>query len=275
MVIIPKILLVTTSADFSLPLFFAEESTRLIRPTSIDYNSPDKKLDEIFRDDFDYVYFRDPFNDKAIPDKLIRKNTDRILRRYQLAYKVDGITSYEDMLFEDKWRQYRAFSNFMPHTELLSSLDIPNLGSKFIKERISCRARGVIFSKSDFPDKADPSNYVVQPRLDIEVEYRVYMIGGEIIKPLAIKSSKTAQDKVRLTGVKETVPAAIVDIARATYDVTRYDLMGLDIAKTASRYYLLEVNRSSQFKGYLRHSRLNLATLLDNYLLTIERSKVG
>lgn len=262
----PRMLIVTTKADFSSHLFYSTESKQLIEPHSVRYDSSDNDINQALLNDFKFIYFRDPFNDGSISQTLARKNTIKILNHYEQAYKVDGVSSYEDMLFEDKWNQYKVFARFMPDTKILESLDGLEMGRYFTKKRISARSKGIIFDKDDFPSDANPRDYIKQAKLAIEIEYRVYTVGGKIIQPLAIKSSKSTNSPVKVIGVEDSLDPEIVKICESVYDTTKFDLMGLDIAKTDAGFMLLEVNRSPQFRGYIRVSSLDLANLLSSYL---------
>ncbi len=266
-----RILLVSTDADLSLDLFYAKESISLIRPFTIKYQASDEELNKIFQNEFDYIYFRDPFNDQNISQQLARQNSDKIFERYRSVYKVDGIQGYEDMLFEDKWIQYKKFKQFMPKSSLLDSLDISWPKERFIKKRISARSKGVIFCRQDFPDHANPKDYIDQVRLGIETEYRVNMVGQEVIRPMAIKTSKSETEGVRLITEEFNIPNEILEISQFVYDKTHFDFVGLDIARIKNRFILLEVNRSPQFNGYARLTNINLAVKLYEHLLNIDK----
>jgi hypothetical protein len=262
-----NILIVSTAADFSLELFYKSECQKLINPVTINYNASDEEVETLLKYDFDFVYFRDPFNDNSINQKTARANTDKILKHYQSAYKVDGISKYEDMLFEDKWTQYQLFKELMPETRLLRSLDIAP--GTFVKKRISARTKGIIFQNSDFYSNATPEDYLVQSKLEIDAEYRVFLVGGEIVMPLAQKTSKKSKEsKVKLVRTETNLPLEMKEICETVYKRTNFDFIGLDIACTKGRYCLLEANRSPQFKGYSRLTQQNLAKTLENHLLT-------
>jgi hypothetical protein len=256
----PSLLLVTTGADLSLELFKTAESSKLIEPHLVHYNASEAEINKSLKPNCNFVYFRDPFNDSSVSLKTAQKNTGIILEHYKSARKVDSVSSYNDMLFEDKWRQYELFYKFMPRMKILNSLEIP--AGKFVKKRISSRSKGVIFTQNDFPKDAKPEDYIVQPWLDIEAEYRVFMVGDQVIKPLAIKTSKTVGHKVKTIGLTEELDPQMLKICSSVYQEVKFDLVGLDIAKIPSGYCLLEVNRSPQFNTYQRLSSINLATHL-------------
>jgi glutathione synthase/RimK-type ligase-like ATP-grasp enzyme len=265
---IPKILIVSTDADISLSMFRQSDVSTLINPDFINYDIAVTSETCILESNYNYVYFRDPFNDGDISHKLVKQATEIIVDKFKSAYFVDSVLSFNGLLFEDKWLQYRQLSKYMPKSELLQSIDLSKSEKYFIKKRISSRSKGIIFKQSDFPNNTNPHDYILQQKLSIDIEYRVFIIGGRIIKPMAIKTSKTFGQKVKITGIENTVTKEIIQICDAVYVRTEYDFMGLDIAKVGNDYYLLEVNRSPQFKGYFRETSINLAYILNEYLLT-------
>jgi glutathione synthase/RimK-type ligase-like ATP-grasp enzyme len=259
-------LIVSTKADLSLPLFYQESSAHLIAPHHILFGNSGDALAQIMQTDFQYLYFRDPFNENKIPSKTAQFNTTMLLTRYAAAYKVDGIKKFAELFSEDKWQQYQLFSTIMPSTQILDSIR-PPAAEEFIKKRLSARSKGVIFGLADYPEESNPHDYIIQQQLDIEEEYRVYMIADKVIAPLAVKSSKKPGQRARLTGIKDQILQPILGICQEVYAKTKYDLCGLDIAKSKGDYYLIEVNRSPQFNKYLELSGHNLATLLAQNLL--------
>lgn len=264
----PKLLVVTTSADLSRELFDAAASSQLMEIFSSDFDAPAEKMRQTLAQKFDFLYFRDPFNDNNISPKLARLNTTKIVNANKGAYSVDKIAEYNNMLFEDKWRQYQKFADFMPPTQILESFDVSLNNQFFVKKRISARSKGVIFDTKNFPKNVKPDDYLIQPKLKIDEEYRVFMIDQKIIMPVAVKQSKTSPGvKVKLIGVTSQVHPQLSKICQAVYSRAKFDFVGLDIARSKNNFWLLEVNRSPQFNGYFKLTSLNLAEELFEYLL--------
>lgn len=262
----PRMLIVSTDDDPSLSLFETEEAKSLISPDFYSYANKD----ELKNKDYQFVYFRDPFNSSNVSISTAKQTTTKIIDQIPDAYFVDNIRSFNEMFIEDKFEQYKLFAELMPKTEILSS--IKNLEDSIyqthiIKKRISSRARDIILSSNDLSASATANNYIIQPKLEIKTEYRVYMVGGEIILPLAIKSSKKINQKVKLTGVTNAITPEIKSICHKVFTKLNFDLMGLDIACADNGTYLLEINRSCQFDGFLRESNLNLALKLNQFLV--------
>jgi hypothetical protein len=264
----PKMLLVSTINDPSLMLFENEEASKLIEPYFINYDASDGSINDTLKHNYSYVYFRDPFNDPGISQVAVQRNIETISSKLSAAYFVDHVSSYKQALFEDKWLQYKSLSKYMPKTRILESKDEIDYVKYFIKKRISSRAKGIIFSKEGFSISAIASDYIVQPKLRIRVEYRVFMVGGQVTLPIAIKSSRTVDQRVKVIDIESNVDPELLSLCNYVYTTTNYDLMGLDIVKTDDGYYLLEVNRSCQFRGYKIKSSVNLALQLNKILLT-------
>ena len=144
----------------------------------------------------------------------------------------------------------------MPNTVLLQQgMDVEGM---IIKERISSRARGIHFEMPKV-EASEMRNYVVQPRLPITTEYRVYAIGNTILSKATVKTTKSESSKVK---VKEAIstPDSLCEYAKAVIALTpKIDLLGLDICQlTDDSYTLLEANKSPQFLRYSQLTEINL-----------------
>lgn len=211
---------------------------------------------------YDAIYFRDPFNDATITWNDARATVDAITERFPGSYFIDGIDSYDALLFEDKWRQFKLFKNYMPLTGLINDVAAYDDASQLLKKRISSRAKGIILSKSALPSPMNMADYIVQEKLTILTELRVFMVSGHIVYPIAIKTSKKADTAVKVISTVPTLDKAALLICTDVYKLMPYDFMGIDIARTETGYKLLEVNRSCQFKAFNRMTSQNLAEAL-------------
>lgn len=270
----PRLSIITTKADVSLDLFYGSKAAGLIEPKHIFYDS-NQDGEQTPSTGFQYIYFRDPFNDSDLNIDTARKTFNKIIKKYPRAYILDGLKSFESMLFEDKWNQYELFKAVMPRTNLLKDHQTVDYSKNLVKKRISARSKGIITHQGNFPADADQKDYIVQSKLNINKEFRAYMVGGRIIEPLGIKSSKLKSQRVALITAEDNTPSEITKICDEVYDKTGFDFMGLDIAETKDDYFLLEVNRSPQFKGYNRVSGVNLAALLNSYLIKVTDKITG
>jgi glutathione synthase/RimK-type ligase-like ATP-grasp enzyme len=179
-------------------------------------------------------------------------------------YKIDSITSMDDILLEDKWKQYELFSSFMPKTELLQQITDADKPNHITKKRISSRSTGIFFQSKDLIE--EPSSYIIQEKVEIMVEYRVYMIFGEIMPMVALKSSKTPHKKVAIYKT-EHISDSLREFTYQLGERIPFDVVGLDVAKTKEGYTLIELNRSCLFDAYFTFTGINLAEVFVNKLL--------
>ncbi len=240
-----KWLVITTDEDRSIDLFRNED-------VDIIYYAQHPKKEA----NYDVIYFRDPFNTLEYSVEELTSYVEFIQSVYPNAYYVDDTQSIDDLLFEDKWVQYKLLQDFMPSTALLKQ-DM-NVRGMIIKQRISSRARGIYF---EIP-QVEPwglDNYIVQPRLPIRTEYRVYTIGNTVLPEATIKTTKSESNKVKAkeaisisSRLREYVEAVIALLPKM-------DMLGLDICQLDDgSYTLLEANKSPQFLRYNELTAINL-----------------
>jgi len=170
---------------------------------------------------------------------------------------VDSISSNKDIYFEDKLLQYTQFGEFMPKTKLLSNMDNKIEKDYIIKKRISSRSSGIFFNKKDLLGKCF-DDYIVQEKILIEKEYRVYCIFDEILEDVSIKQSKTEFVKTDVVGA-EKINLKLKKFVKRIIAKNKFDLIGLDIAFSQGKYFLIEINRSPQFKAFFTQTGINLA----------------
>lgn len=255
----PQLLIIGPDDDISIDLFLSAGQGRMDITSALytDSLSPDKT--------WDFIYIRGPFINADYYRQDIRDSIENILQTNKQAYVLDGIHSFSDLLMEDKWRQYELFKDIMPETELLDLNG--DLKGKIIKKRISGRSRDIHFDPLELKDGVKPQDYIVQRRLDVEVEYRAFMVGGRLELPLEIKSTKSETGKTKVIGMQPDTPSEVAEICQKVASKLNYDFMGLDIAKTGEGYSLIEVNRSPQFMNFYKWNSINLAEKLIDYLL--------
>ena len=240
-------LIVTTKSDLSISYFSRDMAIVGV----VIYGEPLPLASE-----YDVIYFRDPFNSGAYDKKMIRDTVEKVVARYPEAYFVDGIKRYDDLLIEDKWRQYEKLKTFMPPTRLLR--DKSELrGEKIAKKRISARARDIAFSPIDIHGRTD--EFILQDKLSIIHEYRVYSIGRKLLPVVAVKSSKTLESKAKVQGCITLGDSLKTFTQKILDELSGYDFLGFDIAKTKDDLVLIEVNRSPQFKRYNEMAERNIA----------------
>jgi hypothetical protein len=263
----PRILLVTPEDDLSIDLFFSEECKNKMLAKSVPHRNGPITVSE----GWDFIYVRGPFVQADFDNPEVKGYIEDTLRLRGNAYSLDGISTFSDILLEDKWSQYQIFADLMPQTALVNSFENLSLENHLIKKRISGRSRDIHFDIADLLGHVNPADYIIQERLDIQTEYRAFMIGDELVLPLEVKTSKAENSKTTVIGAEPRAPKELKEICRQVSAKLKFDFMGLDIAKTRAGYYLIEVNRSPQFVNFYQHNSKNLAENLFTHL--IEKSK--
>lgn len=255
------ILIITTHKDSSLNHIVSAADSIGDESSVAYYNRLTDGIDGIdFSSQYDTIYFRDPFNTVGFDTSEIKLAIDLVAERYPQARYIDNVKSYDDFMIEDKWQQYRLLSEYMPKTDLLDDVLTFHDGDHIAKPRLSSRGRGIVFVAKDIKPN---EQYIRQPIIDIDTEYRVYGVHGQVQDMMAIRSSKTLNSKVKVNGV-----TTVADEVRAFADIiykrlSHLQLIGLDIAKTNDgQLILIEVNRSPQFTRYNEMTGSNLADKL-------------
>lgn len=253
-----KLLIITTSNDLSLPLFFLNKDENLAIEVLLFEDSIEKfKIIETKVAEFDYVYFRDPFNTPLA--KSWEEKTESVLGLVKkLSIKsIDNIYEIKDFFIEDKWQQYLLFKDFMPATEILSSHSSFNPNQQFVKKRISSRSKDILFEIDSIQNHEE---YIIQEKLDIEEEYRVFSLFKKIISPAVYKSSKTINTKVKIDRSKtKEIDKKLETFINQVLELVNLDFVGFDIALTKSgQYKLIEANRSPQFKAFFETTKKNI-----------------
>lgn len=252
-----KILIITTINDLSIALFLTQRIQKIITVDFCFFHEHKDEIEEkIQSSEYDFIYIRDPFtyayNEADITDKI-----NMILKNRKDAYFVDKIESTDDVFFEDKYIQYTLFSAFMPSTKILQSVGELNNQDFIVKKRISSRGKGIIFDPKDLFNQ-DLSEYIIQKRIQIDKEYRVYVLFHKIITLAAVKSSKTETKKIKVIDSEEISLHLRQFVENIIKDNT-FDFIGLDIGISNGKPYLIEINRSCLFNEYFSMTGVNLA----------------
>ena len=257
-----KTLIITTTNDISLPLFFLNLPANL-QIEIILYEDELAKFKKLAQDlpSFKLIYARDPFNSIMVQnwEQKIQPIVEAI--NTQPIQSIDHVTTIKDFYLEDKWEQYQLLSQFMAPTKILEASDTFNPKIQFIKKRISSRAKGIIF---DLNQIDNPSRYILQDKLNIQEEYRIFTLFNQVISPAVYKSSKTQTSKVKIDRSKtKIINPELAKFVQQILNQLNLDFTGLDIALTTqNEYRLIEVNRSPQFKAFYETTGINLASEL-------------
>lgn len=248
-----RLLIVTTKKDSSLPYLLNDE---------VDVAYFDDGFDafktNVARRHFSVIYLRDPFNTGVFSLEEIDKKLHLLTKRQPEAYYVDHAAALNDLLIEDKWRQYEQLGEWMPKTVLGDSM-LSVSRENIAKRRISSRSKNILFNVSP---GALSNEWIIQERLAIFEELRVYYLFGEVIRTASIKRPKVAGQTTKVIGLRELS----LEEERFAYGIgsalPALDFAGLDIAVTPAGLRLIEVNRSPQF---VRYSMLREENLVEDF----------
>lgn len=244
-----KSALFTTHADLALPLWESHVDAIYY------YND---ELPETFPH-FEKVYFRDPFNDPLdlTTDGRLDEITTKFFHDNPDCYSIDHVKTVEDFYIEDKWRQFYQFGEeFMPMTWLAREQEfVP--GEMVIKKRISCRCRDVHFT---VPENVNLDSYIVQRRVRIKTEMRVFYLNGQVFRTAETRTSKTESQGVKVLGEHQLNDEQMDFVARAMQKFPELDFVGVDLAVLDDgSLTIIEINRSPQFKRFYEVTGINLA----------------
>ena len=255
-----ELLIVTTGKDVSMKHLISAARSVGIKAQIALYGDVTKP-----NYNHDIVYFRDPFNQNDYNHDQIKQTVKSIIDSSAQSIFVDNCRHFDDLLIEDKWRQYQLLAEFMPPTEILKGNDKFIDGQHIAKDRLSSRGRGMVFHKKDINSRR---SYIIQLILKITSEYRVFGVNGEIIAKAAVRSSKTVQSKVKMLRV-DNISTELLEFSRKIYQrLPQLQLVGFDIAVLESgEQILLEINRSPQFSRYNEMMDINLVNKLMKGLL--------
>jgi glutathione synthase/RimK-type ligase-like ATP-grasp enzyme len=260
-----KLLIITTVNDLSIPLFLVNDVVSCIDVEFCFFHEDIEVIKtKIEATQFDYVYIKDPFTSPYQEDDLKNK-LNFIINNENTSYLIDNINTIKDVYFEDKLLQYKLFSDFMPKTKIFSEYNNEFDSNYIIKKRISSRGKGIIFNKEDV-SKNNSSNYIIQEQIIIDKEYRIYVIFNEIVDIVSIKTSKTQTSKIEVVNTEEINSELKMFVQKVIVN-NKFDLIGLDVAFSQGKYYLIEINRSPQFTAFYNQTKTNLAELFVKRLL--------
>lgn len=213
------------------------------------------------------VYVRSHFSTSELLPQNFRAEIESVVTQVRSKSPnvifIDSMDTVDAIVaFEDKWRQYEKFSDFMPSTRLLSDTgDTTEFTWPIFKKRVSSRGAGVTWNKDDVVGLLE--DWIIQESLDIADEIRMYVIKGTVHPLGAIRHSMSAEQKTHATGFRELEESEIQFAAKIGKRVPELDMIGLDIARTTdNKLFLMEVNRSPGFGVFKTLTGVNLADFL-------------
>lgn len=257
-----KLIVLTTYQDKSLPLFFSEKVKNDYEIEIFLFHESLPIFEQKFKNsEYTDLYIRDPFNGKTVD--YLEEKLNVCFAKNKHTNLIDNLETVADVYFEDKWLQYQTLKEFMPQTQILESLNY-DLDTSFIKKRISSRAKGIVFNLESVGEK---NEYIVQPKLPIKHEYRIFSVNSEILlratyKKLIVKQKENNEASVRIMDLVE-VDDELKSFVEKIDAKLKFDFIGYDIARLADdSLVLIEANRSPQFLMYYEKTGINLAEKL-------------
>ena len=216
---------------------------------------------------YESVYIRSHFSTpELLPQKFRPEIEDLVAQarsKNQTVTFIDGMDTVDAIVaFEDKWRQFEVFSEFMPSTKLLSNTeDTTGFTRPIFKKRLSSRGAGVTWNKDEVVGL--PEDWIIQESVNIIEEIRVYTIKGKVYPIGAIRHSMSVEKKTHAVDSRELDENEIQFAAKIGEKAPELDIIGLDIARTTdNELFLMEANRSPGFGAFKKLTGANLADLL-------------
>ena len=118
--------------------------------------------------------------------------------------------------------------------------------------------------------KKNTKNMMVQPFLNIQKEYRIFVIKNKsigVIEKTPEKGSTIANYAAGATFTKSKLPEGVIKSAIQICEEQNIDIGGVDIAKAGSKFYLLEVNRCPEFRAFSEATKINVAKKIIEFIL--------
>jgi hypothetical protein len=216
---------------------------------------------------YDTVYIRSHFSQPSTLPQAFPNEIDSLVNnaknRNSKVKFIDNMDAVDKIVaFEDKWQQYKTFSEFMPKTELYSDdLDISGFVRPVYKNRLSSRGSGVTWDMRKVTGSLD--DWIVQESLDIREELRIYIIFREVYPIGAVKQSMTEGNKAQGTSARPLTNDELKFSSHLIMEAPSLDMVGIDIVRTLDgSLKLLEVNRSPGFAKFYELTGINLADVL-------------
>lgn len=160
-------------------------------------------------------------------------------------------------------------SNSKNIAEVLKTVSLPLV----VKEIWGMHSRGIYrFEKKEeisnfFKDKK--GEFLIQEDLEEDEYIRVFVIGQEVVGAIRRIKSRSLKSKAVKSGVKSEkieLDEKLKNLAIGAMRISDNEICGLDFIKHHGRYYLIEANRSPQFRAFSEITGINVAEKIINYL---------
>lgn len=227
----------------------------------------DKGLINNTHEFYDMVYIRSHFGQQSTLPQNFRNEIDRIVRQVKdrnpnvkFIDNMDNVDAIVD--FEDKWHQYKIFSEFIPTTRLCDeAFHSTDFVRPVYKHRLSSRGSGVTWDRIKVIEPL--TDWIMQESIDIQEELRVYIILGQVYPIGAVKRSMTEGNKAEGVNARTLTNDEVTFSLNLIKKAPDLDIVGIDIARAADgKLSLMEVNRSPGFAKFYELTGFNLADKL-------------
>ncbi len=119
--------------------------------------------------------------------------------------------------------------------------------------------------------KQNNSEILLQPFLNIEEEYRIFVVGNKSLgatKKIPAKGSKIANYAAGAQFLPTKIDPAIEKEAIKICQQQEIEIGGVDLAKTKNKFHLLEINRCPEFKAFSKAKKIDVAEKIIKLILT-------
>jgi RimK family alpha-L-glutamate ligase len=262
---------------------------------------------------YGYNYYYTPFKELSIlNNKILLKNqkienfdyilvglTEKhkhispILKQYIVNKNMPFIFygHKPDHIDSKSFEIYSLSSNNIPIIPSLISKDqntiadfVNQYNMPFIAKPVNGRKGKGVIQHSSLESILDAVNksetpLIIQPMIPNDGDYRVWILKDKVIG--VIKRSPSAEGEFRsnisLGGNAQVarLPDDVLDMAVKSAQILDLDMTGVDIIQDSitKKYYVMEVNASPQFKGFMTTTGINLFEIITKYIIKEIESK--
>jgi RimK family alpha-L-glutamate ligase len=142
-----------------------------------------------------------------------------------------------------------------------------------VKEVWGMHSQGVLrFTQKEeaedfFKDKK--SEYLIQEDLKEDEYLRIFVIGNEIVGAMKRTKKRSLSSEAVKSGVKSEkieIDEELKKLALEVMKISGNDICGIDLIRHQGKYYLIEANRSPQFRAFSKVVGINVAEKIIKYL---------
>lgn len=187
-------------------------------------------------------------------------------RRY---YRTKLATAFRFAKSQINYPATYFFSSSKNIAEVLRKLSPPLI----VKEIWGMHSQGIyrLDKKRDIENffKDKKGEYLIQEDLEENEYIRVFVIGRRVIGAIKRSKNRPLENRMIKAGVKSKkikVSRELNELALEAMRISGNDISGLDFIKHRGKYYLIEANRSPQFRAFSKITGINVAEKIINYL---------